>query len=299
MVTTRETPTPANFGDEIGEAEYSEAVAEHVHALWQSTPLPLESFAGTDVLTAVVTPALDDGYHAGMSFWGVILNNNLGPVTLDINGQGIRNVLRPSGDPLGVDDLKAGTAVQFLYDGTAFRVMDPVLDFVSTVPTPPDPDARIDVIAGGSLASGNTDITDIPQIYKYLTLALNNATPNANNVQRPTVRFSFNNGSSFPNSLFYGVHAGSIFVQSNVIGASSSIAGEESPTAAAAACSIFGYQTGSSITGQYFTSIPTGSPKPPYGVTYTVFNTGGVDAIRIAPSAGTFSAGTYVLCGVY
>lgn len=125
MVTSRETPTPANTaGGRIGEGEYADAVAEQTRGLWDVSALVLHSLAGTaDALTASVTPALDTVPLAGMAFWLRPILNNTTAVTLNIDGEGSFPVVSSAGNPLVADSLVAGTVYLLLFDGSQFVVV--------------------------------------------------------------------------------------------------------------------------------------------------------------------------------
>lgn len=305
MVTTRETPTVANFGPSIGENEYAVDVAAHVAALWAAAPLLLSGVAGTDTVTASVTPALL-AYTGGNSFWFVPVNTNTGAMTININGLGAKDLRRQSGNPLTVGQIVAGTAYKIVYDGTLFRVQDGTLDFDLSILNPPDPDGFLELIANGSLTSGTSaNIVDIPAIYRYLILRVNGVTPSANNAGAPKVQFSINNGSSFANTLYRSDHySSSTATYSSVSGAAQAIPDyfATHSTTRALMMTIFGYQSGPETNYIFHTGVNTnfaGSTDRMTGSGMWYGSTSAIDAIRLSLVTQTFTAGTYELYGAY
>lgn len=122
MAVDRQTPTIANTpGGVISGADYSVAVNEEIGALWARTTLLLTSVAGTNTITAVVTPA-QTAYAANNLF---ILNPagaNTGATTLNVNALGARNIFWKGAALVG-GELQVGRPVLVWYDGTQFNIL--------------------------------------------------------------------------------------------------------------------------------------------------------------------------------
>jgi hypothetical protein len=81
----------------------------------------LITVTGTDTLVGTSTPAIV-GYVAGQTFSFVVANTNTGPVTLDVDGQGAKNVTVQGTTALVANQLIAGSIATVLYDGTRFQL---------------------------------------------------------------------------------------------------------------------------------------------------------------------------------
>jgi hypothetical protein len=138
MVDTRDTPTPTNTPlGIVGEGEYANAVAEHIHGLWDATPLVLTNVAGDpDNLTASCVPPVASGYVAGMSFWLTPLNTNEGAMSIDIDSQGAIELVDAKGEQLEGGDVEANRL------------------YLLTVVTPTS--IRINNVTAGTGAAGDT-----------------------------------------------------------------------------------------------------------------------------------------------
>lgn len=84
----------------------------------------LITVTGTNTLTGAATPALT-GYTTGQQFTFVVANTNTGAVTLNIDGNGAKNVLKNGSQPLGSGDLQPGKVAALVYDGTQFQLINP------------------------------------------------------------------------------------------------------------------------------------------------------------------------------
>ena len=80
--------------------------------------------AGTNTVTADTNPAIS-GYVVDM--WATIrpVNNNTGPVDINLGEGGLVNLLKPNGDELAADEFN--TALEYLikFNGTEFRIVTP------------------------------------------------------------------------------------------------------------------------------------------------------------------------------
>jgi hypothetical protein len=85
----------------------------------------LGTVAGTNTITAVMTPALT-AYSAGMSVIFTPANNTTGAATININALGAKSIVRGDGTALESGDLQASTSHVLVYDGTNFVVLNPL-----------------------------------------------------------------------------------------------------------------------------------------------------------------------------
>lgn len=107
MATFRHT----NVGNAVARNDY--AAAGQVQ---DSSLQFLTSVAGTDTITASVTPS-PTAYVAGQTFRFVAAGaNTTASVTLNINGLGAKAVTK-----LGIGSLQSGMVVEVVYDGTQFQ----------------------------------------------------------------------------------------------------------------------------------------------------------------------------------
>lgn len=131
MSLDRRTPTTTTDPGGIDDDDYATEVDIEIHALWDRSCCALSSVAGTNTITAVSTPTLD-AYATGMRFLLIPANTNTGAVTLNVDSKGARAVVDADNAALGARALAAGREYQLVYDGTSFRVLQPVIaDFFS------------------------------------------------------------------------------------------------------------------------------------------------------------------------
>jgi hypothetical protein len=79
--------------------------------------------AGTDTLTGTTTPALA-AYATGNQFSFVVANTNTGAVTINVDGLGAKAITRTGTTALVAADMVAGQAVEIIYDGTRFQLVN-------------------------------------------------------------------------------------------------------------------------------------------------------------------------------
>jgi hypothetical protein len=77
---------------------------------------------GTDALIGSLTPAIA-AYTVGAIYSFIVQNTNTSAVTINIDGVGVRSILRNGTDPLQAGDLEAGNIAVILYDGTQFQLI--------------------------------------------------------------------------------------------------------------------------------------------------------------------------------
>lgn len=73
--------------------------------------------ANAYVINLPLAPA---AYTAGMGFYFKALNSSTGPSTININGLGIKQLVRSNGAQVFADDILAGSIIPVFYDGTKF-----------------------------------------------------------------------------------------------------------------------------------------------------------------------------------
>ena len=78
---------------------------------------------GTDTLTGTVVPALS-AYATGNQFSFLVANTNTGAVTINVDGIGSKAITRTGTTPLVAGDMVAGQAVEIIYDGTRFQLVN-------------------------------------------------------------------------------------------------------------------------------------------------------------------------------
>jgi hypothetical protein len=78
---------------------------------------------GTDTLTGTTSPALAS-YATGNQFSFVVANTNTGAVTINVDGIGAKAITRTGTTALVAADMVAGQAVEIIYDGTRFQLIN-------------------------------------------------------------------------------------------------------------------------------------------------------------------------------
>ena len=81
------------------------------------------SVTGTDNLTGTVVPALS-AYATGNQFSFLVANTNTAAVTINVDGIGAKAITRTGTTPLVAGDMVAGQAVEIIYDGTRFQLVN-------------------------------------------------------------------------------------------------------------------------------------------------------------------------------
>lgn len=99
-----------------------------------NNPYPVSSgTANAQTLNYTVAPPLITNYRyvfiAGLT--------NSTAATMNINGTGVKSVLRYDGSALGNGDITTGQQVTLIYDGTNFRVVEPIPIPTAAAPTIP------------------------------------------------------------------------------------------------------------------------------------------------------------------
>lgn len=86
-----------------------------------STAQIIGSVSGTDTITGSLSPAITS-YVAGQTFRFVAAGANTGPVTINLNGLGAKDITKTGTTALGAGDIASGAAIQIVYDGTRFQL---------------------------------------------------------------------------------------------------------------------------------------------------------------------------------
>ena len=94
--------------------------AANVSQIQNSNAILLATVAGTDTITASLSPALTS-YANGQIFTLIPANTNTGPVTININGLGAKALTKNGSTALVAGDLVAGVTYSIQYDGTRFQ----------------------------------------------------------------------------------------------------------------------------------------------------------------------------------
>lgn len=94
--------------------------AANVSQIQNSNAILLATVAGTDTITASLSPALT-AYANGQIFTLIPANSNTGAVTININGLGAKSITKNGSTALVAGDLVAGVEYSLQYDGTRFQ----------------------------------------------------------------------------------------------------------------------------------------------------------------------------------
>jgi len=153
--------------------------AANVSQIQNSNAILLASVAGTDTITASLSPALT-AYANGQIFTLIPANTNTGAVTININGLGAKALTKNGSTALVANDLVAGIEYSLQYDGTRFQKVAGS-DYMS--------------IAGGSL-TGLLNVNDGADIASATTVDLTAATGNTVRITgtTPITAFTMNAG---------------------------------------------------------------------------------------------------------
>lgn len=128
----------------------------------------LTSVSGADTITATA-PVGMTAYVAGQVFRFVSAGANTGAVTLNLNSIGAKAVTKRGTTALAANDIPSGAAVEVIYDGTQFQLIDPAstsatpvtsITFGSTGLTPATTTTGAVTVAGTLIAAnGGTGLT--------------------------------------------------------------------------------------------------------------------------------------------
>jgi len=88
----------------------------------QGNTLSYITVTGTNALLGSLSPTIV-AYVTGAMYSFIVQNDNTGAVTINIDGLGVKSVLRNATEPTQAGDLIAGNIVVVLYDGTYFQLI--------------------------------------------------------------------------------------------------------------------------------------------------------------------------------
>lgn len=88
----------------------------------QAGTLNFINVTGTDTLTGTMIPTLAS-YQTGNMFSFIVQHTNTSTVTLNIDGLGVKAVMRDATTPIQAGDLTIGNVVVVIYDGVEFQLI--------------------------------------------------------------------------------------------------------------------------------------------------------------------------------
>jgi hypothetical protein len=107
-------------------ADWFPANREQTLGLWQVSRCPLKNVAGTNTITADADVAPLGAYAKGNGWILTPVNTNTGAVTVNIDGNGGRNLKRADGSALSPGDIVAGCSYDINDEGSQLRVVSPL-----------------------------------------------------------------------------------------------------------------------------------------------------------------------------
>jgi hypothetical protein len=96
-------------------------IASNLTSIQNGTVFLLSGVAGTNTITATITPAIT-AYVTGQTFRFVAASANTGAVTININGLGAKAITKSGATALTTGDIPIGAVVNITYDGTQFQL---------------------------------------------------------------------------------------------------------------------------------------------------------------------------------
>jgi len=79
--------------------------------------------SGTTDAYVVSLSGLSTTYQAGLAIQFQATTANTGPCTLNVNGQGAKNIIYPDGSTLSANAIVVGAICSLMYDGTSFQLL--------------------------------------------------------------------------------------------------------------------------------------------------------------------------------
>lgn len=79
--------------------------------------------SGTVDAYVVTLSGLSTTYQAGLAIQFQATTANTGPCTLNVNGQGAKNIIYPDGSTLSANAIVVGAIASVMYDGTSFQLL--------------------------------------------------------------------------------------------------------------------------------------------------------------------------------
>ena len=171
--------------------------AANVSQIQNSSAILLASVAGTDTITASLSPALT-AYANGQIFTLIPANTNTGAVTININGLGAKSITKNGSTALVAGDLVAGVEYSLQYDGTRFQKVAGS-DYAKTGANS-DITSLTGLTTPLSQAQGGTGANTIPVFSAYQSSAQTLATATYTKITVDTEEYDTNN--NFATSRF-------------------------------------------------------------------------------------------------
>jgi hypothetical protein len=122
LAPTRSIPAAKSSPATQGANYFAQLAANH-GAIWDRLFDWLNNVAGTNVITAQSEGPDLSAYSRGMGFWFIPAVVNTGPVTINVDGAGAKDLRDADGAVLKAGDLLPGKAYGILYTGVHFRVL--------------------------------------------------------------------------------------------------------------------------------------------------------------------------------
>lgn len=126
---------------------------------------PTHTSSGAGNTYVLTYPKAPETYYPGQ-YWFVADKTNTGPVTININGLGSRDILSAGGAPLEPGQIVAGQAVCLAYLGTAFRMQfahsNPTFTGNLTAATFTGNGAALTALNATALATGTVNNARLP-----------------------------------------------------------------------------------------------------------------------------------------
>ena len=76
--------------------------------------------AATNTIVLTFSPPVTGGYTTGLEITFKPTNTNTGPIVLNANGLGNKNLVNPDGSAMASGELRGGSVYKAVYDGTQF-----------------------------------------------------------------------------------------------------------------------------------------------------------------------------------
>lgn len=137
---------------------------KNVDVYGQNTYAATSSGNDTYVVTLPFAPV---AYYAGFALNVKIDVTNTGPATINVNGLGAKNIVKPDGSALGDAQMPAGGVARLIYDGTNMQILNPVyyqlFQFTASgafVAPRGVTSVLVDIVAGGGGGGGANNVDD-------------------------------------------------------------------------------------------------------------------------------------------
>jgi hypothetical protein len=195
MALDRLTPTT---GPKTGTA-YATEIQEEVTGLWDRAVCTLTGVAGTNTITATLTPALTGSLQNGMPFILKPAATNTSTVTLNLNGGGAVDVRDAEDTALVAGALRINASYLLRYDSTFAHFV--IVGYVPAATLSPMAVLLVSAGAGASIDF----TTNISSSYFAYQIVLNNLRPATDDVEL-WLRISTDGGANYQVTNYDYVH---------------------------------------------------------------------------------------------